>query len=303
MPENPDRPRKRANALDGVSWTRNSISVWSDIRRTAAEKALKHPAMFPLQLVARLIECFTPPGPGTILDPFGGVGSTPLAASLAGKTGIGIELSADYIRLANARHESTLQNGDPPTGDFRMIQADAADLGSFIEPCSVQLCVTSPPYWNILQRKRSADHKTIRHYGDQDGDLGRIEGYPEFLDALQAVFREVFAALIPGGYCCVAVMDIRRGSQFYPFHSDLAQRLTCDGYIFDDLIIWDRRHEYNNLRPLGYPAVFRINKVHEFVVIFRKPTAAHASPSTSHAAGLRSRGRTSSCAARSGQPR
>ncbi len=36
-------------------------------------------------------------------------------------------------------------------------------------------------------------------------------------------------------------------------------------------MIWDRRGEYNNLRPLGFPAVFRINKTHEFVLIFRKP--------------------------------
>lgn len=43
------------------------------------------------------------------------------------------------------------------------------------------------------------------------------------------------------------------------------------GFIYDDLIIWDRRHEYNNLKPLGYPAVFRINKIHEYILIFKKP--------------------------------
>ena len=57
-------------------------------------------------------------------------------------------------------------------------------------------------------------------------------------------------------------------------HSDLAALLSDPSrggrYVFDDLIVWDRRAEYNNLRPLGYPAVFRINKVHEFLLIFRK---------------------------------
>ena len=43
------------------------------------------------------------------------------------------------------------------------------------------------------------------------------------------------------------------------------------GRIFDDLIIWNRQADYSNLRPLGYPAVFRINKVHEFLLIFRNP--------------------------------
>jgi len=42
------------------------------------------------------------------------------------------------------------------------------------------------------------------------------------------------------------------------------------GYIYDDLIIWDRQADYNNMRPLGYPYKFRINKVHEYLMIFIK---------------------------------
>ncbi len=41
------------------------------------------------------------------------------------------------------------------------------------------------------------------------------------------------------------------------------------GFIYDDLIIWNRKGEYNNLRPLGYPSVFRVNKIREFVLIFK----------------------------------
>jgi hypothetical protein len=77
-------------------------------------------------------------------------------------------------------------------------------------------------------------------------------------------------------------MDLRKKDRFFPFHSDLAARLSDrergGRWIFDDLIIWDRRADYNNLRPLGYPAVFRINKVHEFLLIMRRPAAAPESP-------------------------
>ena len=41
-------------------------------------------------------------------------------------------------------------------------------------------------------------------------------------------------------------------------------------YIFDDIIIWDRQQDYNNMRPLGYPYKYRINKVHEYILIFIK---------------------------------
>jgi len=75
----------------------------------------------------------------------------------------------------------------------------------------------------------------------------------------------------PRAYCIVVVMDLRKKNKFYPFHSDVARFMEEIGFTYDDLIIWDRRHEYNNLRPLGYPAVFRINKVHEYLLIFQKP--------------------------------
>ena len=65
-------------------------------------------------------------------------------------------------------------------------------------------------------------------------------------------------------------MDIRKKSEFYPLHSDLATEMQKHGYIFDDIIIWDRQNDYNNMRPLGYPYKYRINKVHEYILIFIK---------------------------------
>jgi hypothetical protein len=71
-------------------------------------------------------------------------------------------------------------------------------------------------------------------------------------------------------YCIVIVMDIRKKSDFYPLHMDVTGKMLEIGFALDDIVIWDRRQEYNNLRPLGYPSVFRINKVHEFILIFQK---------------------------------
>lgn len=44
-----------------------------------------------------------PSTPGVVLDPFSGTGTTALVASMLGRRGIGVELSADYIRLAQWR--------------------------------------------------------------------------------------------------------------------------------------------------------------------------------------------------------
>ena len=277
-PEKPRKrggPSKRANGLDGSRWLRNSISIWSDIQKSPEETALKHPAMFPAQLVSKLAESFTRPDQSVILDPFAGVGSTVLVAEMMGKTGIGLDISGDYINRARGRPalspEMLEPHGPEGGGERRLIEADARDLLEHIDPESVDFVVTSPPYWDILLRNRTADYKDIRNYGDSDMDLGRISDYREFLGALAKVFANVLTAMKPGCYCCVVVMDLRKRNVFFPLHADLAAQMQSIGFLLDDIIIWDRGREYNNLRPLGYPSVFRINKVHEYILIFQKP--------------------------------
>ncbi len=264
-----DKAARRANDLDGAAWTRYSISVWNDIRKNPGELASSHPAMFPAALVERLIECFTTGEDIRVLDPFMGSGATLVAAQNRGKVGIGLEISEQFVGLARERlRQAALftTHSEP-----RIIHDDARNLLRHMEPNSVDLCVTSPPYWDILSQRRTADGKPVRDYGDSRDDLGKIAGYERFLGELGNVFALVLEALKPGKYCIVNVMDLRKKARFYPFHSDLAARMVEIGWIYDDLIVWDRRHEYNNLRPLGYPSVFRINKVHEYLLILQKP--------------------------------
>lgn len=262
------RPPQRANDLDGTTWTRYSISVWSDLKKTKEEAAFGHPAVFPQALAGRLLDCFTRSNQRIVLDPFAGIGSTLLAAKERGKHGIGLELNPEYVRICQERLA-----GSPGTGAADIHHADARHLLRYVDEASVDLVVTSPPYWDILRQKRTADARAIRNYGDDEADLGTIADYNRFLLELGGIFRKVLLALRPGSYLCVVVMDLRKKNRFYPFHSDLAIRLEHLGLIYDDLIVWDRRQEYNSLRPLGYPAVFRINKVHEYILIFQKPEA------------------------------
>jgi DNA modification methylase len=203
------RSEQRANQLDGKTWTKYSISIWSDIKKSAEEIKLGHPAMFPLQLAQRLIECFTTESDSLIFDPFAGVGTTVVAADRMNKVGIGIEISSDFVATAETR----LAQGDLFAAQHRASRIycdDASNLLKYVSPNSVDLVITSPPYWDILIQKRTADYKAIRHYGDAQRDLGKITDYGEFLDALAEIFRLVFQVLKPNKYCAVVVMDLER---------------------------------------------------------------------------------------------
>jgi DNA modification methylase len=267
----PRRDTRRANDLDGATWTKYSLSIWSDIKKSQEEVAIGHPAIFPVALVRRLIRCFMTESDQVVLDPFSGSGSTLVGAMLEHKQGIGFEIVPSYVELTKQRVGGLILPFDADPVPLPVVhQRDARELLRTIGPESVDFCLTSPPYWDILSQKRTADYKETRDYGNEKLDLAKIRGYWEFINELGKVFQEVYRSVRPGKYCVVNVMDIRKKDKFYPFHSDLARCLVNCGFIFDDVIIWDRRQEYNNLRPLGYPSVFRINKVHEYLLIFRK---------------------------------
>ena len=98
----------RANELDGKTWMKHSISIWSDLRRTKEERKLEHPAIFPSMLAQRLIECYTNEDGRLILDPFAGVGSALVAAKELGKDAVGIEISPEFASMAKNRTDQIL---------------------------------------------------------------------------------------------------------------------------------------------------------------------------------------------------
>jgi len=249
---------KKCNDLPGKEWLQNSFSIWRDLSKTKEEKDLKHPASYPVVLCERLIKTFSKSG-GIVLDPFNGIGTSMIAANNLGYGGVGIDLSEDFCKIAKKRINNE---------NINIINGDSFEEIEKLPKNYFDICITSPPYWDILNMKRSADKKETVNYSDKVNDLGNIPNYNEFISSLGNLFSKIINVLKPGGYCIINVMDLRKKNQFYPLHSDLATEMQRIGYIFDDLIIWDRQRDYNNMRPLGYPYKFRINKVHEYLLIF-----------------------------------
>ncbi|MHC4713196.1 MAG: DNA-methyltransferase [Planctomycetota bacterium] len=66
------------------------------------ESTRKHPAPFPLELAVRLVRMFSFTE-DTVLDPFSGTGTTMVAAMKHGRNSIGVEIAADYCRMAARR--------------------------------------------------------------------------------------------------------------------------------------------------------------------------------------------------------
>jgi len=250
---------KKCNDLSGKEWLQNSFSIWRDLTKTREEKNLNHPASYPVSLCEKLLRTFSKSG-SCVLDPFNGIGSSMAAAVNLGYSGTGIDLSDEFCEIAKKR----VNNNEK----IKIINGDSFEEIEKLPENYFDICITSPPYWDILNMKRSADKKETVNYSEKSNDLGNIPDYYNFISSLGKLFSKICRPLKKGGYCIINVMDIRKKNQFFPFHSDLSVEMQRIGYLYDDLIIWDRQQDYNNMRPLGFPCKFRINKVHEYLLIF-----------------------------------
>lgn len=77
----------------------------------SAYKETIHPTEKPLILLKHLIEVNTNEGE-LVCDPFAGSGSTLVACKQLGRRYIGIEISQEYVDIANKRLENTIRQGE-----------------------------------------------------------------------------------------------------------------------------------------------------------------------------------------------
>jgi site-specific DNA-methyltransferase (adenine-specific) len=149
---------------------------------------------------------------------------------------------------------------------------DARNL-DWLDDNSVQLVVTSPPYW------------TLKRYPDHPDQMGHIHEYEEFHDQLEKVWRHSFRALVPGGRLVCVVGDVclaRRKNKgrhmVMPLHADIAVRCRRIGFDYLTPIIWHKianaTYEVENGSSfLGKPyepnAIVKNDA--EYILMLRKP--------------------------------
>jgi len=87
--------------IDAEEFKKWVVSKWS-IAPERNMKKYEHPAMFPEELVARVIKLFSFKN-DVVLDPFNGVGTTTVVAKKLGRKYLGIDISEDYHKKSIQR--------------------------------------------------------------------------------------------------------------------------------------------------------------------------------------------------------
>jgi DNA modification methylase len=137
------------------------------------------------------------------------------------------------LQSANRKLRATAWPAPYDSTEHDLHIGDARNM-SWIPDRTVDLIVTSPPYW------------TLKKYEKHKAQLGEIEEYNAFLDELDKVWRECERVLVPGGRICCVVGDVciprkRDGRhRIMPLHSDIQSRAAALGLDCLTPILWHK---------------------------------------------------------------
>lgn len=265
------------NCLTAKEWLKNQLGVWQFTYegRDVRDKT-KHPATFPLSLAKKCIELFSHRGE-LVIDPFVGSGTTLVSARDVSRNSIGFDLNSDYINLCNERlREQTLfsETQQTPVCD------DARNIKNYLEPETISLLLTSPPYANLLNRKRKnksrRDRKNdqymkVEQYSQDPRDLG-ILALDEYGKELAKIYAELLPFLKPKGHCVINVPDMWWENQRITIHMTVIEALRSVGYELRNTIIWDRLNIVNRIGIFGWPSNYiTMGTTFEYILDFWKP--------------------------------
>jgi len=139
-----------------------------------------------------------------------------------------------------------------------------------LEDCSVDLVVTSPPYWQL------------KDYGSRE-EVGFNDSYEDYINNLNLVWQEVYRVLDYGCRLCVNIGDQYARSVYYgrykviPIRTEIIKFCETIGFDYMGAIIWQKVATTNTsggaviMGSFPYPKNGILKLDYEFILIFKKP--------------------------------
>lgn len=135
---------------------------------------------------------------------------------------------------------------------------------------TVQLIITSPPYWQL------------KDYGSHD-QIGFNDNYEDYINNLNLTWKECFRVLNDGCRLCINIGDQFARSIYYgrykiiPIRTEIIKFCETIGFDYMGAIIWQKATTMNTtggatiMGSFPYPRNGIIKLDYEFILIFKKP--------------------------------
>lgn len=149
-----------------------------------------------------------------------------------------------------------------------LINGDCRKM-SMIQDGSVQLIVTSPPYWQL------------KDYGT-DEQIGFNDTYEQYINNLNIVWKECFRVLQKGCRLCINIGDQFARSVYYgrykviPIHAEIIRFCEKIGFDYMGSIVWQKTtnmHTTGGQEVMGsypYPRSGIVKIDFEYILLFKK---------------------------------
>ena len=134
---------------------------------------------------------------------------------------------------------------------------------------SVDLTITSPPYWNAIDYDAHARDNTANFRPRQE------ENYQDYLNFLSRVFTEVYRVHKPGSHCAVVIGTVLLNGHHTPVPYHFTPLMEKIGWEFHQDIIWSK--VTGGVKRAGatiqnpFPGYYYPNLMLEYILMFRKP--------------------------------
>jgi ParB family chromosome partitioning protein len=246
--------------ISGREWADYATTVWSDHGLPPFDDSVDHPARFSGVIPWRLIKLFSFVD-DVVLDPMVGGGTTLYQAWRLERFSIGCDVNAAY--LSQIQEELEDPRGDELHKPLVQL-GDARDL-SFLPDESIHLCITHPPYWNVVP------------FGGEAQDLSHIGTYDGFLREMERVFEAVRRVLVKDRVFAVVTGDLCRtvdgSGRVLPLHADYIHIAERAGFNLWDLYLWQLNIPSGRTSVPGsfpFPHKVRAKFAHAYILIFRR---------------------------------
>ena len=152
--------------------------------------------------------------------------------------------------------------------EHKIIFGDSRTLNE-IKDKSVQLIITSPPYWQL------------KDYGTNE-QIGFNDSYEEYINNLNLVWQECYRVLSDGCRMCINIGDQFARSVFYgrykviPIRTEIIRFCEFLGMDYMGAIIWQKNTTMNTsgggavMGSFPYPRNGILKMDYEFILIFKK---------------------------------
>lgn len=152
--------------------------------------------------------------------------------------------------------------------EHRIIFGDSRSLNQ-IEDKSVQLIITSPPYWQL------------KDYGTDD-QIGFNDSYEDYINNLNLVWKECDRVLADGCRLCINIGDQFARSVYYgrykviPIRTEIVRFCESLGMDYMGAIIWQKTTTMNTsgggaiMGSFPYPRNGILKMDYEFILLFKK---------------------------------